>query len=100
MLRMVDIAGAGSTGGATPRGPGERDPRLERAARDFEAFVIGRLLESAFATQRGLLAAPGAAAGPFDGLLYQALGRGIAQAGGLGIADSLLAALVRAREVG
>jgi len=77
---------------------GRAAARLEQAARDFEAFVVGRLLESAFATQQGLLAAPGAGAGPFDGLFYQALGRTIAQAGGLGIADALLAALVRARE--
>lgn len=76
------------------------DPRLAGAVREFEAFVVGRLLQSAFASDAGLLGAPHAGAGPFGDTLYQALGRSIAQAGGIGLADALLAALVHGTETG
>lgn len=81
-----------------PRPERGADPKLAGAVREFEAFVVGRLLQSAFASDAGLLGAPHAGAGPFGDMFYQALGRSIARAGGVGLADALLAALATGGE--
>ena len=76
-------------------------PTIERAARDFEAMAIGNLIKPMFDTVD-------TAHGPFGGgdgesawkpILIAELGRHIAAHGGLGIAQPVLQAMLRAQEV-
>ena len=78
--------------------PGSR-AAAERAAREFEAVFIGQMTEAMFS---GL-----GAQAPFGGgqaetlwrsMLAQETGRSIAQAGGIGIADTVMRALVAQQE--
>ena len=66
------------------------DPRGARAAQDFEAYLIGTLLQSmekTFATIPGQEASPGE--DDYNYLGTQALAEGIARQGGVGIATIL-----------
>jgi len=92
---------APAAGPAAPNtAPVQAPPGLVRTAREFEAMVMGELLQPVFA---GL-----ASKGPFTGgageaawrpLLVQEFGRALAGSGGLGIADAMLRQLARQQEV-
>ncbi|MCC7425953.1 MAG: rod-binding protein [Alphaproteobacteria bacterium] len=85
---------------ASAAAPVQVSPALVRTAREFEAMVMGELMQPVFA---GL-----ASKGPFTGgageaawrpLLVQEFGRALAGSGGLGIADAMLRQLARQQEV-
>ena len=73
---------------------GATDLRMRQASRDFEAHVIGALLQPMFEGlgQDGLFGG-GAAEAQWRPMLVAEYGRVIARAGGLGLADSVLATL-------
>ena len=80
----------------------DRAPRMRRAATEFEAMAIGEMLAPMFDTVDG-------AHGPFGGgdaeaawrpMLVQAIGKQMAQHGGLGLANAVYGALMRAQEAG
>jgi flagellar protein FlgJ len=81
--------------GAAAAPPPEQRKAIE-AAREFEALLIGRLL-------RGMREANAVAGGLFDGrgqrmyqeLMDEQLGRALARAGGLGIADLIARDVLR-----
>ena len=86
---------------ATPRlpQPHSSEQRLRQASRDFEAQVLGALMQPMF---EGL--GPSGAFGGGTGeaqwrpMLVAEYGRAIARAGGLGLADSVLATLQRMQQ--
>lgn len=80
----------------------DRATQLRKAATEFEAVAIGELLAPMFDTVD-------TAHGTFGGgdgeaawrpMLVQAIGRQMAEHGGLGLADSIYRALMRAQETG
>ena len=79
-----------------------RDPAIWKAAQQFEAMAIGQMLTPMFNTVD-------AAHGPFGGgdaeaawqpMLVDALGKQIATHGGLGLAQPVYDAMLRAQETG
>ena len=85
-----------STAPPPPPQAGASELKLRQASRDFEAHVLGALLQPMF---EGL-----GQGGPFGGgsaeaqwrpMLVTEYGRVMARAGGLGLADSVLATLQR-----
>ncbi len=79
---------AASTGGHVPQ------PRLERAAREFEAQMMKELLNPM--TTSGLLTEEDAGSGQaLVGFASEALGRAVSAQGGFGIANRILADLSR-----
>lgn len=75
---------------------GAEDLKLRQASRDFEAHVLGALLQPMFEGlgQAGLFGG-GAAEAQWRPMLVAEYGRTIARAGGVGLADSVLATLQR-----
>jgi flagellar protein FlgJ len=72
----------------TPAAP-PREAAMRRAAQDLEAVLIGQLLRAmpfSFA---------GGSGGPFADLLVDEYGKLIAKAGGIGVADAVVAQLRR-----
>jgi flagellar protein FlgJ len=81
---------------ATPLLPqaGATDLKMRQASRDFEAHVIGALLQPMFeGLGQGGLFGGGSAEAQWRPMLVAEYGRVIARAGGLGLADSVLATL-------
>jgi len=80
----------------------DRAVRLRKAATEFEAVAIGELLAPMFATvdtAHGLFGG-GEAEATWRPMMVQAIGRQMAAHGGLGLADSIYSALMRAQENG
>ena len=79
-----------------PPQAGATDLKLRQASRDFEAHVLGALLQPMFEGlgQDGLFGG-GSAEAQWRPMLVAEYGRTIARAGGLGLADSVLATLQR-----
>lgn len=70
------------------------DPRLREVSRDFEAQVLGALLQPMFeGLGQGGLFGGGSAEAQWRPMMVAEYGRAIARAGGLGLADSVLATL-------
>lgn len=68
--------------------------KMREASRDFEAHVIGALLQPMFeGLGQGGLFGGGSAEAQWRPMLVAEYGRAIARAGGLGLADSVLATL-------
>ena len=94
---------------ATPRPPAAAvtkpsmpaDPaKMWKAARDFEAMALGEFLKPMFETaepKHGLFGG-GAGERTWKPMLIDAIGKQIAAAGGLGLAASVHAAMLRMRE--
>ncbi|HEY5301962.1 MAG TPA: rod-binding protein [Acetobacteraceae bacterium] len=86
------------TGPAAP----DRAVQLRKAATEFEAVAIGELLAPMFETAdtaHGLFGG-GEAEATWRPMMVQAIGRQMAAHGGLGLADSIYSALMRAQENG
>jgi Rod binding domain-containing protein len=80
-------------------GKGLNAAAADQAAKDFEAFFLGYMVESMFAgikTDGPFGGGPGEKA--FRSLLNQEYGKAIAQAGGLGIADAVKLEILKAQE--
>jgi Rod binding domain-containing protein len=89
-------AAAGSTSGATPATP---SPRLVNAAHEFEAQMMKELLKPMMSSnsldgeEDESSSGSGGALGEFA---TEALGRGLSEAGGFGIANSIVKQLTPA----
>lgn len=80
----------------------DRAVRLRKAATEFEAVAIGELLAPMFETvdtAHGLFGG-GEAEATWRPMMVQAIGRQMAANGGLGLADAIYSALMRAQENG
>lgn len=88
---------------ASPAGTAAaHDPKLWQAAKDFEAMALGQLLRPMFDTadaSQGLFGG-GEAEAAWRPMLVDALGKQIAAHGGLGLAEPVYAAMLRAQEAG
>ncbi len=84
-----------SPGALTP----ERAAKLWTAAKDFEAMAVGALLQPMFDTVSDTGGAFGGGAGEaaWRPMLVQAIGKQVAERGGLGLAQPVYEALVRAQ---
>jgi flagellar protein FlgJ len=73
------------------------DPRIQKAARDFEAIFVRQMLKSVEKTTAagaGTQAAPGEST--YGSMIVGALADAISNAGGLGLADEIGKSLARA----
>jgi Rod binding domain-containing protein len=79
-----------ATANATPaaRDPSAGATRLKAAAQEFEAVLIGKLLEGVGPTP-GVVGIGGAAGDVYGSFLRDEYARLIARAGGLGLADAI-----------
>jgi Rod binding domain-containing protein len=79
-----------------PPQAGATELKLRHASRDFEAHVLGALLQPMFeGLGQGGLFGGGSAEAQWRPMLVAEYGRAIARAGGVGLADSVLATLQR-----
>jgi Rod binding domain-containing protein len=86
---------------ASPGAP-PRDPAIWKSAQQFEAMAIGQLLAPMFGTvdaAHGLFGG-GDAEATWQPMLVDALGKQIATHGGLGLAQPVYDAMLRAQEAG
>lgn len=94
--------------GSTPEAPAlpgkpvttPPDPKMMKAARDFEAMAIGQLLEPMFNTvdtAKGLLGG-GAGEETFKPMLVTEMAKQVEQHGGLGLADGIYAQMLKMQE--
>jgi Rod binding domain-containing protein len=77
-----------------------RDPKLWQAAKNFESMAIGQLLTPMFDTvdtAHGLFGG-GDAEAAWQPMMIDALGKQISAQGGLGLAEPVYAAMLRAQE--
>jgi peptidoglycan hydrolase FlgJ len=77
--------------------PAAPDPRIQKAARDFEAIFVRQMLKSVEKTTAagaGTQAAPGE--NTYGSMIVGALSDAISKAGGLGLADEIGKSLARA----
>ncbi len=82
----------------TARADAER-ARLEGAAREFEGMFLAVMFRSALGgSEREDPLGPGGGGGPWRDMLWDAYGRAVARAGGIGLADAVLRQLIRASE--
>jgi len=65
---------------------------------DFEAQVLGALLQPMFENLGGGAFGGGVGEAQWRGLLVAEYGKGIARSGGIGLADAVLSVLHRAQE--
>ena len=92
---ILPIATSASSPPLLPRA-GATDLKLRQASRDFEAHVLGALLQPMFeGLGQGGLFGGGSAEAQWRPMLVAEYGRAIARAGGVGLADSVLATLQR-----
>jgi len=94
----MDLAPAAAAPASAPA----HDPRFWQAAKAFEAMALGQLLQPMFDTVDASQGAfgGGAAEAAWRPMLVDALGRQIATHGGLGLAEPVYAAMLRAQEAG
>lgn len=95
------IAADAFTYAPAPSLPKDADTETARkAAREFEAFFLGQMLEHMFkgVPTDGLFGG-GQAEGIYRSLLLQNYGRAIAERGGIGIADMVMGELLKYQEV-
>jgi peptidoglycan hydrolase FlgJ len=80
--------------------PPAQTARLWQAAQDFEAMALGQLLQPMFDTVDTARAAfgGGAAEATWRPMLVDAIGRQMAQHGGIGLAVPVFNAMLRAQE--
>ncbi len=77
--------------------PGDPERRrLEAAVREFEGIFLAQMFRSALGREGESASSPGAA-GPWGDMLWDAYGRAVARAGGIGLADVVLRSLVEQR---
>lgn len=83
----------------SPSGP-DRAQQMHKAATEFEAMAIGEMLKPMFDTvdtAHGLFGG-GAGEAAWRPMLVQAIGKQMAQRGGLGLADAVYRALMQTQE--
>lgn len=100
-LNMMQAQASISQSQALPNmGKGQSMDEMRKTAKDFEAVFLGQMLKPMF---EGL-----GAEGPFGGgpaedmwrsLMVDEYGKSIAQSGGIGIADQVLAQMIKLQEV-
>jgi len=80
--------------------PPAQTAKLWQAAHDFEAMAIGQLLQPMFATADSAHSAFGGGEGEamWRPMLVDAIGKQMAQHGGIGLAASVFNAMLRAQE--
>jgi flagellar protein FlgJ len=78
----------------------DRSTRMRQAATEFEAMAIGEMLAPMFDTVDSAHGAFGGGAGEaaWRPMLVQAIGKQMAQHGGLGLADAVYRALMHTQE--
>ncbi len=98
---MMQALGLGPAVAGTDATAG-RATQLRKAATEFEAVAIGELLAPMFDTVDTAHGAFGGGDGEaaWRPVLVQAIGRQMAEHGGLGLANSIYSALMRAQENG
>ncbi len=76
-----------STAAAAPSTPAVPNPAADKAAKEFEAMLVGQLMESMFAGMREspLFGGGGPAEKPWRSMMLQEYGKAIAESGTLGI---------------
>ena len=81
----------------TPRAPAGQSPEArQRAAREFEAQALGALLQPMFeGLGSGGAFGGGSAEAQWRPMLVTEFGRAIARAGGVGLADAVLKAMLQ-----
>jgi flagellar protein FlgJ len=90
-----------ATTSAAPRLPQARtsEPSMRRVSRDFEAHVLGALMQPMFeGLGRDAPFGGGSAEAQWRPMLVAEYGRATARAGGVGLADSVLATLQRMQQ--
>ncbi len=96
---LLASLGLSQQGGPTLTG-GRTEADAEKAAKEFEGFFISQMLQAMFS---GVDAPEGFGGGPgessFKGLLVEEYGKLISKSGGIGLADSLKAEILRLQEV-
>jgi Rod binding domain-containing protein len=102
---MSDTVSALATSPAQiPSGPSDTtvDPKIWQAAQNFEAMAIGQLLAPMFATVdvSHSLFGGGDAEATWRPMLVDAIGKQMQAHGGLGLAQPVYAAMLRAQEGG
>jgi flagellar protein FlgJ len=81
---------------ASPGAPGQGVEAARQVARDFEAMALSQLFQSMFSgLETDGLFGGGAGEQAFRPLLVDEYARATAKAGGIGIADSVLAEIIR-----
>lgn len=94
---MTVIQPAAPVDAAPNAGP---DPKVLKAAQDFEAMAIGQLLEPVFATvdtSKGMFGG-GAGEESFKPMLITEMAKAVEAHGGLGLSDSIYRAMMKMQE--
>ena len=84
----------------TQPAPTPLDPKMMKAAQDFEAMAIGQMLEPMFDTvdtAKGLLGG-GAGEENFKPMLITEMAKQVEQRGGLGLANGIYAQMLKMQE--
>ncbi len=102
MRGPAPFASPALAGLAAASGPPGDPQRMRQAATEFEAMAIGEMLSPMFDTVDGAhgLFGGGDAEAAWRPMLVQAIGKQMAQHGGLGLADAVYRALMQAQEAG
>lgn len=74
-----------------------RDPKMWQAAQDFEAVMIGQMTKDMFSTRGNMddRFGGGFAEETWQGVFAEEIGKDIARRGGVGLADSIYAEMIR-----
>lgn len=77
----------------------QADPNVEKTAKEFEAVFISQMLENMYSgVQPNEITGGGNAETTFRSMLFQEYGKGIANAGGIGIADNIKQEIIKLQE--
>ena len=89
-----------ATAGALPHTVGNADPtRIEAIARDFEAVFLAQMLQPMFeGVEPGEPFGGGFGEDVWRGFMAEELGKSMAEAGGIGLADSVAREMLRLQE--
>ena len=97
---MTTIGAQGAAKAAPDATAPAADPKIWKAAQDFEAMAIGQLLEPMFSTidtSQGLLGG-GSAEQTFKPMLVTEMAKAVEQHGGLGLAAPVYAQMLKMQE--
>ncbi|MBE7213514.1 MAG: rod-binding protein [Gluconacetobacter diazotrophicus] len=99
-MRIDDPAPGTDRTQAPAVGAGERDPKTWKAAQDFEAMAIGQMLQPMFDTVKPENGQFGGGAGEasFRPMLVTEMAKAMERHGGIGLADSIYAQMMRLQE--
>jgi len=96
----MNIAPAGTVPAATALSP-DQIAKTRKSAQDFEAMVLGEMLQPMFKTvdtSKGLFGG-GQGEATWKPMLVEEMAKSIAKQGGLGIADAVMKEMLRMQEM-